>query len=156
MAKILHVHSSRIEQWISRDQFLPEIFGERGKTREWTFAEVIRLAVFVRLVDAVGIDAKAAGLLTQVGFHGFKDDSAFLVAYKSNLSKRSNPAWSSDLVKGRDLGEFLTSKCRYPKALKPGVDKETIRENSKAEFCAAHVAIVVNLDELEGEVKAKW
>lgn len=157
VAKMLRVHSSRIEQWISREQFLPSVFGERGKTREWSLSEVIRLVVFVRLVDLVGIDAKTSGLLTQFGFHGFKDDVAFFVAYKGDPSEHSVHAWSSDLVRGRDLGELLTSKCRYfPEILKPGRDKEIIRENSKPNLGPAHVAVVVNLDEIEAEVKANW
>lgn len=157
VAKILRAHPARIEQWISREQFLPSVFGERGKTREWSLSEVIRLVVFVRLVDLVGIDAKSAGVLTQSGFHGFKDDAAFFVAYKGHPSKTlSAHSWSSDLVKGSQLGELLTSKCDYPKVMKPGKDQETIRENSKPNYGPAYVAIVINLDEIEAEVKAKW
>lgn len=156
VAEVLDMSRAWVEQAISRKHFLPSIHSEPGKAREWTLDEVIRLAVFVRLVDMADMDPRDAGILTQIGFHGFKDDAAFFVAYKGDPRKHPTIAWSGEHVKARDLGEFLTSKCNHPKVLNAGRDESTIRENSKPNYGPAHVAVIVNLDEIEADVKSKW
>lgn len=154
VAQMLRMHPSRIEQWIAREQFLPGIFAKKGLGRDWTLDEVIRLMVFVRLVDMVGMEPKVAGVLTQVGFHGFNDARALFVAYHGGPERISG--WGRSIVREPDLGEFLAGKCQYPKVLKAGYDAETIAENSRPNLGPAYAAVVLNLDQIASDLTAVW
>ncbi len=154
IATILNMHPSRIEQWISRGQFLPKIFAEKGLGREWTLDEAIRLALFVHLVDVVSMDPKVAGSLTQIGVHGFADANAFFVAHWVPMGGLSN--WAGNIVRDRDLGTHLTSGCEYPKVLAAGHSPEIIAENSKPNLGPAHAAVIVDLDRIETDLRADW
>jgi hypothetical protein len=44
----------------------------------------------------------------------------------------------------------------YPKVLAQGYDKETIAENSRPNLGPAYVAVVLNIDHLAADLKAKW
>lgn len=154
VAAILGMHPSRIEQWISREQFLPRIFAEKGLGREWTFDEALRLKLFANLVDVVGMDPKEAGILTQVGVCGFNDDEAYFVAYHDRPD--GYLTWLHQIVRKRDLADFIASGCRYPCVLAAGYDAETIAENSRPNFGPAYLAVVVNLDQASEDLKAQW
>lgn len=152
VAQILDLHKSRIEQWISREQFLPKVRFVKGKKREWDQAEVIRLAVFVKLVDEVGLQPTEAGRLTQTGVHGFTDDGAFFVGF------RTEPmiGWSHDIVRKREIGTFLASGCHIPKVLMDGYSEEASRYNSENNTGPAEVAVIIDLDRIEQQVKEGW
>lgn len=154
VAAILGMHPARIEQWISREQFLPQIFAEKGLGREWTFEEALRLKLFVDLVDVVGMDPKDAGILTQGGVYGFDDDEAYFVAYHDRPD--GYLAWLYQIVRKRDLAEFIASGCCYPYVLATGYDAETIAENSRPNLGPAYVAVVLSIDHLVANLTAKW
>lgn len=159
VANILRESRYRIEQMISRGHFRPSIFAEPGKAREWSMDEVIRLGVFLRLVERLDLSEAGnflneAGLLTQWGFHGFHSDTAFLVVYKGRPDKHPN-IWSREIVKGKELGEFLTAKCEYATRIRVS-ERGTKPIPHTPNYGAAHVAIVINLDEIEALVKAGW
>lgn len=152
VAGILSLHKSRIEQWISRDQFLPRITLIKGKKREWDVDEVIRLAVFVKLVDEVGMPPKTAGHLTQMGVHGFVDDGAFFVCYQTEPTL----GWWCDVIRKREIGPFLQSGCHIPKVLMAGNTEEAIRHNSEDNKGPADIAVIIDLDRLERQIKDAW
>ncbi|MGO8040809.1 MerR family transcriptional regulator [Rhizobium leguminosarum] len=152
VAKILDLHKSRIEQWISREQFLPKVSFGKGKKREWDQAEVIRLAVFVKLVDEVGLQPAEAGRLTQTGVHGFTDDGAFFVGYKTEPMF----GWWHDIVRKREIGTFLASGCHIPKVLMEGRSEKAIRYNSENNTGPAAAAVIIDLDRIEQQVKDGW
>ncbi|PDS43437.1 hypothetical protein CO662_32935 [Rhizobium anhuiense] len=167
-ADILDLHKSRVEQWISRGQFKPRAFSSQGQKRGWDQAEVIRLGVFAQLVDGFSMQpmganrltanenrdlvAELAGRLTQYGVHGFVDDGAFFVCYQTTPGF----GWSSDIVRKREVGAFLTNGCEMPKILMEGRSEEAIRYNSEKELGPASLAITVDLDRIERIVLEGW
>ncbi len=155
VAEVLDVSKSRIEQWISRNQFLPLLTLGRGKKREWDKAEVARLAVFIYLVDEVGIVPADAGRLTQIGVHLFRDDGAFFVCYKAD-SLIFPMAWSREIVKKSNIGNFLAHGCHMPKLLEAGYDEATIRRNSEPNLGSAKVAVLIDLDCIENTITENW
>ncbi len=155
VATILGIHKSRIEQWISRSQFLPLLTLGRGKKRDWDKSEVIRLATFVTLVDEVGLAPVEAGRLTQTGVHGFKDDDAYFVCYKVD-APIGPPIWDHDIVRKSQIGRFVTSGCSIPKILEAGYDEATLRRNSEKKLGPANVAVIIDLDRIERQVNEGW
>ncbi len=143
VAHLLFMHPSRIEQWISRDQFLPRTSVRKGTGRDWDFGEVMRLTLFVRLVDLVGMNPKVAGELTKT-LHLFKDDEAFFVAYHDEPEQPID-AWGSAIIKSRDLGAFLTRNC-------PLLTLAWDAPKSGA----AHAAVIINLGDIEQSLKNAW
>jgi hypothetical protein len=156
VADILGVSRDRIEQSISRKVFLPRAFSDPGKPREWTFDEVMRLAVFFRLTDhGRSMDAKTAGVLTYGGVYGFTDGPAFFVAYSGTPGVWLG-TWASSICRAQDITEMLTRGCEYPKILKSGSDAETMAYNSEKLLGPVYACIIVNLDEVAKELKAEW
>lgn len=156
VAKLLGVSRDRIEQSISRGVFLPQVFSDPGKAREWTFGEVIRLAVFFRLTDSGrGMDAKTAGYLTQLGVHGFKDGPAFFVAYTGN-PRVFMGNWQPRICRLDDVTQLLTEGCEYPKVLASGNDPETLKRNSEKLIGPVYACVVLNLDQIEAEIEGNW
>ena len=155
VANIIGVHRSRIEQWISRNQFLPRIMFGKGKKREWDQAEVMRLAIFVSLVDNVGLTPADAGRLTQVGPHSFHGGGAYFVCYQVD-PPLGLPIWSHEIIRKEKLGDFLASGCHIPTILAAGYDEETIRRNSEPNLGPANLAVVLNLDRIERIVVDAW
>ncbi|MCC8937709.1 hypothetical protein H8A99_14820 [Bradyrhizobium sp. Arg68] len=136
----LRISRVRVEQWISRGFFRTPDQPILGLAREWDIGDAMRLALCVELVDA-HMSPQQAGALVWVGVHGFKDDTAFFVAWQGAhemagiKGKGGKPAkahlpgnWYPEIVRGRDLQNFL--------------------ENSDVDF-----ALVFNLDNLEKRVK---
>lgn len=154
VAALLHISRMRVEKWISDNTFPARVFADPGRPREWTFGEVLRLAVFVRLVDTVGVDTKTAGILTQTSVHGFHDDGAFFVAY-SAPPKLALP-WLARSVRKREIASFLAEGCEYPFILKSGDDEATLAHNSRRNTGPASSAIIIDLDEIERDLKAAW
>jgi hypothetical protein len=168
VAEILDLSKNRIEQWISRGQFKPRAFQGQGKKREWDIGEVIRLAVFAKLAEDVSLKptearpthteearnaaAEEAGRMTQYGVHGFKDDGAFFVCYKTD----PDFGWWHEIVRKRDLATFLTSGCEIPKVLMEGYSAEVIRQNSEPNKGPAAVAVVIDLNAIEQLVRERW
>jgi hypothetical protein len=168
VAEILDLQKARIEQWISREHFKPRTNNAQGQKRGWTQAEVIRLGVFVQLLEeffmqpaAVSrltanesrdLGAELAGRLTQYGVHGFVDDGAFFVCYKTE----PDFGWASNIVRKREIGDFLANGCELPKLLMEGRSEEVIRHNSEKEMGPAKVAIIIDLDQIEQRVLAAW
>lgn len=156
VADILRVSRDRIEQSISRKVFLPRAFSDPGKPREWSFDEVMRLAVFFRLTDhGRSMDAKTAGVLTWAGIHGFNDGPAYFVAYIGTPDVWFG-TWASEICRAHDVADLLTRGCEYPKVLEPGRDADTIARNSEKLLGPVYACIVINLDEIEKELKAEW
>ncbi|MBP2559192.1 hypothetical protein J2857_001943 [Neorhizobium galegae] len=167
VGQILDLHKSRIEQWISRGQFKPRASGQ-GKKRDWDLGEVIRLAVFAKLAEDVSLQpaqaspssaeearrlaAEEAGRMTQYGVHSFIDDGAFFVCYKTD----PDFGWWHEIVRKRDLATFLTSGCEMPKLLMEGRSQEAIRHNSEPSKGPAAVAVVIDLDRIELQVREGW
>ncbi|MDP9789281.1 MerR family transcriptional regulator [Agrobacterium tumefaciens] len=168
VAEILGLQKSRIEQWISREHFRPRFMTQQGQKRKWDQAEVIRLAVFAELVDegfmqptgaqrltSRDSDAFAeilAGRLTSYGVHGFVDDGAFFVCYKTEHFDD----WSSDIVRKRDIATYLSQGCESPKVLMTGYSEEAKRHNSEKLLGPASVAITIDLDRIERRVLVAW
>lgn len=138
VARILGQSRYRIEQWIARGQFLPKVFSDPGKPREWTLAEVMRLGVFIDLVN-LGFSPEAAGIATQTGVHGFKDDTAFLVVWDglAHLADdKRTPVYQPghikrEIIPGKKLAKYLSDPEKFS-------------------------AAVVNLDNAEARVRAAW
>lgn len=151
---LLGVSRMRVEKWISDGTFPPRAFADPGRPREWTFGEVMRLAVFLRLVDAVGVDTKTAGMLTQTGIHGFSDDGAYFVAY--NGPPTLVLPWMAQSVRKGDIAAFLAGGCEYPFVLKSGDDEATLAHNSRKNTGPASAAIIIDLDEIERDLKTAW
>jgi hypothetical protein len=167
VAKILDLHPTRIEQWISRGQFLPRLAHIQGKKREWDKGEVIRLGAFAKLVENVSLQPGQARLLTsqkaedhvaeEVGrmtqfVHGFTDDGAFLVCYKTE----PDYGWFHEIVRKREVGTFLTSGCFIPKVLMEGRSEEARNYNSTDNTGPASIAVIVDLDQIERQVEDGW
>lgn len=153
IAKMLHASRPRIEQNIARNYFREPLFTEPGKAREWTLSEVVRLAMFLHLMDDVGLPAKDAGELTASPLHGFKDDRAMFVAYKTHAGQMH---WQSEIVRASDLGDFLKNGCEIVHVLQAGHDAETLRRNSEKLKTSAYVAIIVDLDAVADKVTKAW
>lgn len=168
VAEIVDVQRSRIEQWVSRGQFVPKKPTEQGRRRDWSLGDVIRLSVFVKLVDEISLRSNQAGALTLKdakeiaeeeagrlaggGVYGFVDDQAFFVCYKTE----PDFGWFYEIVRKRDIGEFLISGCFIPKVLMEGRSEEARRYNSKKNTGPAKIAVLINLNEIEEHVKANW
>ncbi|CDZ67826.1 Hypothetical protein NGAL_HAMBI2605_61070 [Neorhizobium galegae bv. orientalis] len=154
-ATILGLHKSRIEQWISRSQYLPLLTLGRGRKRDWDKSEVIRLAIFVTLVDEVGLSPLEAGRLTQTGVHSFKDDGAYFVCYKVD-APIGPPLWDHDIVRKSQIGNFVTRGCHIPKILESGYGEETLRRNSEKNLGPANLAVIIDLDRIEQQINQGW
>ena len=168
VAEIIGVGRSRIEQWVSRGQFVPKMSTEQGKRRDWTVIDVIRLSVFVKLVDEISLRSNQAGALTakdardvaedeasrlaRGANYAFTDDQAFFVCYKT----QPDHGWFYDIVRKRDIGDFLVSGCFIPKVLMSGHSEEARRHNSEKNTGPAKIAILINLNEIEEHVQASW
>lgn len=168
VANILGIHKSRIEQWISREQFLPRIGTSQGKKRGWDQGEVIRLAVFAKLASDISLlparmrvftpeeisrlTAEEAGRLTQFGLHGFVDEGAFFVCYKTE----SEFDWLHEVVRKSDIGPFLTGGCFIPKVLMEGYSAEARRHNSDDHTGRAKMAVIIDLDDIERQLLEAW
>jgi len=167
VADILDLHAQRIEQWISRGQFVPRESSVPGKKRGWDVTEVMRLAVFAKLANQVSLQPaqgknpqgdpnrlsiEEAGRLTQSGLYGFVDDEAFLVCYKTE----PDFGWFTEIVRKRDLGDLLSNGCFMPTVLMEGRSEEAMRYNSRNITVPAEIAVIVNLDRIEKHVKASW
>ena len=155
LAAIMRIHPGRIDQWISRGQFLPRIFAKAGLSRDWSFDEAMRLATFIELVDLCGMDPRIAGVLTQAGVHGFRDDGSYFVAYHGDPDEQAT-GWSFDIVRKKKIGEFLAGGCPYPKILSAGHSPEVIAENSKPNLGPAYATVMVDLDRLEQRLRDAW
>ena len=155
VAHILNVHKSRIEQWISRDQFLPQTALGRGRKREWNKVEVLRLAVFAHLVDEVGMAPTEAGRLTQSGIHLLKNSEAYFVCYKTE-PPIGLAIWDRDVVGKREISNFLMHGCHVTKILQAGCDEETIRRNSEPSLGSADIAVIVDLERIVGIIENAW
>lgn len=167
VADILDLHKGRIEQWISREHFRPRAKNSQGQKRDWDQSEVIRLGVFAELVGEVFMQPtgaqrltakesedfaeKLAGRLTQY-VHGFVDDGAFFVCYKTE----AYPEWTSDIVRKRDIGSYLSSGCESPKVLMSSYGEEARRYNDEKLLGPARSAIVIDLDRIERQVLEAW
>jgi len=114
----LRISRARVEQWISRGFFRTPDQPILGMARDWNIGEAMRLALCVELVDA-HLSPQQAGALVWVGLHGFKDDTAFFVAWQGwHGTAHNNPDgtpakvympgnWYPAIVKGSELRAFV-------------------------------------------------
>ena len=121
----------RVSQWVTRGVFQTASI-RPGEHRQISIDDAMRVALIARLVDS-GVDAKISGVLVGKGLYAFKDDEAFLVAWRGELDCgelkfRTPDVWYSEIIRGRDLMKFLNNQ---------GLD----------------VAFIVNLSNLENQVK---
>jgi hypothetical protein len=86
------IKKTRIEKWISLDQFLPLEEPETGKVRAWAVQDVARLIAFVRLLDA-GCKVEVGKCIGRV-LGGFPGPGRFVLiaAYDRPIVKRSDRA----------------------------------------------------------------
>lgn len=137
----LRLPRPRVDQWIARGQFKVKETSP-GVARQWDFGDVMRLAVFAKIVAARDeITATKIGGLTHL-LHGFKDDQAVLVLWsglipttisdgKGGVLKSDQPGiWSPEIIRHRELANFL------------------LRDDVR-------MAFFIKLDEVESQVKAK-
>ena len=104
VANTLAENPTRLHNWISRGQFQPPMFSPRDGKREWTPAEVLRLAIFVTLVNRWGVPPAVAGRLT-VGPMIADESSDFFVAWHSQSNDTGEP-WV-DFIQRNDIGRFF-------------------------------------------------
>jgi hypothetical protein len=158
VADLLDINVGRLEQWLAHKAFDPLRFEsmdlslqpvERGKPRMWSFAQALQLAIFVRLVDVVGMSAEDAGRVTQIGFTAGNEKPAFFVAYQISSEAGLFPesTWFHKVVPASELGNFLARECPVPTPLIEGFQRR----------CApASAAVVLNLDDIADELKSAW
>jgi hypothetical protein len=123
------------------------------------------LAIFAKLAEDVSLRhaqtrpsstederANEAGRLTQFGVHGFVDDGAFFVAYKTD----PDFGWWHEIVRKRELASFLESGCEIPKILMEGRSQEAIEYNSRPIKGPAADDVVIDIDRIEKQVRDAW
>lgn len=139
----------RFDQFVNRKQFRVEAVGG-GKSRVWTFADALRLCVFLKLVDEVGIAPEQAGFLTSLKYIAPQEKPSFFVAYRSQTDDPIfSGAWNHDIVAASQLSTFLQSGCR-----KPMVASNDLRP--EWEYGPASSAVIFNLDELADRLQTAW
>lgn len=138
--RALRLPRPRVDQWIARGQFKVKETAP-GVARPWDFGDVMRLAVFAKLVAAKDeLTATKIGELADL-LHGFKDDRAVLVLWsglittaisdgKGGAIKSDEPGiWLPKIIRQRELADFL------------------LREDVR-------MAFFIKLDDVENQVKA--
>ncbi len=154
LAAMLSIHPSRVEQWISRGQFRPSIFAEKGLGREWSFDEALRLTLFVRLVDFVGVDPRDAGTLTLLPI-SLADTPTYFVAYRDRPEFLSG--WQGEAVRAEDLGQFLQQCCPRYAVMAAGHSPEVeTRDSEKPEMAPAYAAVMIDLSAIAADLSAAW
>lgn len=157
VAEILDLSISALEQTIARKHFLPQSPGQRGRRREWTLADAVRLALFVRLLNVFGLSAPVAGVLTAGPVHTY-NEGAFFVAYPthSEVERDDASGWMWAIVRKDKISAFLTGGAKFPKVLEEGREAEVIARNSKPNLGAVSGAIIIDLDRIEADLVAAW
>mgnify|MGYP003123764469 CR=1 FL=1 len=107
VANTLAEHPTRIQNWITRNYFQPPMFARGGK-REWTPAEVLRLAVFVTLVNRWGVSPAVAGRMTVVPMMADESCDLFVAWHTFQNSNDIEPV--VDFIKRENLGRFLSGE----------------------------------------------
>ncbi|MCC5996497.1 MAG: hypothetical protein JJU18_09040 [Oceanicaulis sp.] len=121
VANTLAEHPTRIQNWITRGQFQPPMFSQHSGKREWTPNEVLRLAVFAKLVNEFGISASVAGGMTLCPMAASENEN-FFVAWRAHDD--AVQSFNVDSVKRENIGRFLrgeiyTSEGQEPKWIDP-------------------------------------
>jgi hypothetical protein len=125
------VSKSRVERWISDGNFRPLDEPEQGRARLWSLPDLMRLLVFIRLVDS--------GCKIEVGraigaLHGFKADAAFLVvsAIRGRLHRPAgdkaslSPDWQRALDRMGDSDQYIARVCSRTRALDALADNHVL------------------------------
>lgn len=82
VANLVGEHPTRIQSWIARNQFKAAMwFGRRGE-RRWTANEVLRLAIFCRLVNGFNQSPEVAGAMTLTPES--VSDGSFFVGFRTS------------------------------------------------------------------------
>lgn len=105
VASFLGVHTSKIEHAIYKEHFKPAMLAPgRGSTREWTPAEVLRLAVFFVLTERFSISKAVAGRMTVCPMTA--DERAdYIVAWSSQSSAEIEP--HVEFIKRHKFGDAM-------------------------------------------------
>lgn len=143
-ADTLAEHPTRIQNWITRNYFQPPMFARGGK-REWTPAEVLRLAVFVILVNRWGVSPAAAGRMTIVPMIADESSDFFVAWHSFENSAEIEPM--VDFVKRENIGRFLRGEVYDSQGQTPKwVDPE----------CLPASAIVIDPAPIVRALRAAW
>lgn len=159
VCNFLGIHPKRLEHWIGKGQLTePSLSTERrrsdfqppmmtvgrGKKREWTPDEVLRLAVFVKLVDEFGIAPSIAGGMTIVPMAASEKED-FFVAWRAH-DDAVRGFWS-DSVKRENIGRFLRGEVYDSQGQTPQwVDPEAVPAS----------AIVIDPAPIVRALRAAW
>lgn len=155
IASMLGIHQGRIEQWISRSQFLPRVFAEKGLGRDWSYDEALRLFIFVRLVDVVRMDPRTAGVMTMGGINPAAVSDNYFVGYSGRPEYQLG--WQAAVIPKARVGEFLRDCCTYPAVMAAGSDAGTLAHNSeKAWRGPAVAAVLLDLDDILHDLTEVW
>ena len=139
----------RFDQFVNRKQFRVEAVGG-GKSRMWTFQDALRLAVFLKLVDKIGVAPEHAGFVTWQTFIAPKEKPSFFVAYQPQTDDPMfDGYWDHEIVAASELVKFLESGCQ-----KPMVASNDLRP--EWEYGPASSAVIFNLDELADRLQTAW
>jgi hypothetical protein len=144
LAETLRVHPARIEQWISKGQFLNLDAVENGKGRAWSFVDALRLAVFVTLVDVVGVRPADAGLMTFVPFRLFDGTKTLFVGFCDRPEVMTG--WKGASIPAETLPAFLAGCCERPVPM----SDETVAG------LPAFASIVLDLDAIAADLRKGW
>lgn len=82
VAELLDEPRSRFDKWISLKLFEPASTPERGGGRRWGIGEVWRLAVFIELIDHMGLRVEAAATIAPRVHAIHRTGATYLVAWQ--------------------------------------------------------------------------
>jgi len=141
----LEVSRSRVEKWISDGVFTPGETPRNGKARGWTKHDVLRLACFVRLIDA--------GLRIEVG-NAMKRLSAVEICESEFLVvlAHKRTIWRSEAQKNGPLKPVDTREQYEAYA----ITKEEIKQQLNISSWHSLAHILINLNDVRDEAERAW
>jgi hypothetical protein len=155
ISEMLRVPVPRLDGWFNRQHFVPQADGSRGVARQWSFAEALRLSLFIKLVDLVGIDPPEAGIMTALPLWLAEGQTTFFVAYHDRPEFMTG--WQGSPVPVEDLGQFLQGCCPRHTVMSAGHSPEVVARNSeKPEMAPAYAAVIIDLSALAADLHAAW
>lgn len=141
----LQVSRTRVEKWVSDGMFTPADTPLIGKARGWTKEDALRLACFVRLVDA-GLRIEVGKAICRLSpLEISRSEFLVVLAYKKSI-------WREEVAEDGSLKAFDTGE--YYDVL--GTNKEEINKQIDSSSWLSLVHILINLNDVKGEVDRAW
>jgi hypothetical protein len=134
-----------VDRWISDGVFTPIDNPENGRARGWTRQDALRLACFVRLVDA-GLRVEVGRAINRVPEFEFVSEPEFLVvlAHKNAIWREEGRAdGTSVVVTGERYDAFVRKKS------------EAIAQFGVTSWTSLAI-VFVNLDDVKDAVRQAW